>query len=185
MNIVIALLQGINVGGNRKIKMADLRQALEEIGLGSVQTYIQSGNVLFESDLGESVLRETIERKIEEAFGFSVNVIIRSADEMERIVGSCPFTPSEISEAEASGEGESLYVSLMLDSPEPVTIEKWETYCNDREDLRVNGREVYLLFKDSVRNSKLAGQLVKAGVCTMRNWKTMNKLVAMARGMRE
>lgn len=74
--VYIALLRGINVGGKNMIKMADLKRTFEALGLGRVQTYIQSGNVLFDSDEEEKTLRDRIEREIEAVFGFSVSVIL-------------------------------------------------------------------------------------------------------------
>jgi uncharacterized protein (DUF1697 family) len=117
MTIYIALLRGINVGGKNKIKMADLKQVFETIGLCEVQTYIQSGNVLFKSNEREEELRKKIEQAIEKTFGFTVSVILRTAEELECIIGNCPFSEEEVLEAEASSEVESLYVSLMANAP--------------------------------------------------------------------
>jgi uncharacterized protein (DUF1697 family) len=184
MTIYIALLRGINVGGNNMIKMADLKRTLESIGLGRVQTYIQSGNVLFESIEDETQLRKKIESQIESVFGLTIPVIIRTAAELEWIVNNCPFSEETISEAEASSEGECLYVSMLLEAPTREGLDKLHTYQNESEEYRLIGRELYLLFHNSIRNSKLANNLPKLGVhSTNRNWKTMNKLVMLSRAM--
>ncbi|MGD8192147.1 DUF1697 domain-containing protein [Brevibacillus ginsengisoli] len=186
MTIYIALLRGINVGGKNKIKMADLKRMFEEMGLSRVQTYIQSGNVLFESNEGEEALSKRLEQEIKHVFGLSISVILRAATELEQIVVNCPFTEAEIAEAEASGEGESLYVALLPQSPSEEGIQRLSTYQNENEQFRINGRDIYLLFQNSVRDSKLAAQVAKLNVpATVRNWKTTNKLVTLSKAMEE
>ncbi|MGM1048034.1 MAG: DUF1697 domain-containing protein [Bacillota bacterium] len=186
MAIYIALLRGINVGGKNMIKMAELKKMCEALGLNRVQTYIQSGNVLFESTEEESTLRKIIENEIEAVFGFSVNVIIRTSEELKKIVADNPFSEEEVAAAEASSVGECLYVSLLQEEPSSEGIERLRVYQSDNEEFRINGREVFLLFGHSVRNSKLANNLHKLNVpATVRNWKTINKLVTLASAMEE
>ncbi|MBM7691574.1 uncharacterized protein (DUF1697 family) [Peribacillus deserti] len=120
MTIYIALLRGINVGGKNKIKMTDLREALGALGLERIQTYIQSGNVLFESEEEEAVLRQRIEQQVEKVFGLSIKVILRMSEEMKKILASCPFTVKQLAEANSSSEGECLYVSMLVDVPGPI-----------------------------------------------------------------
>ncbi|MGE6256745.1 DUF1697 domain-containing protein [Heyndrickxia sporothermodurans] len=182
MTIYVALLRGINVGGHNKIKMADLRKSFEALGLTKVKTYIQSGNVLFESNDGEEALRKRIESQIEADFGFSIHVILRTAVELQSILEQCPFSREEIAEAEALDQGESLYVALLLNTPEQEHLNKLSEFRNKKEQYVIQERDIYLIFHDSVRNSKLAINLQKLNVpMTMRNWKTMNKLVALAK----
>ncbi|MBD2867338.1 DUF1697 domain-containing protein [Paenibacillus arenilitoris] len=181
MTIQIALLRGINVGGNNKIKMADLRKALEAAGLSRVQTYIQSGNVLFESDLEESALRGLIEQTIEKEFGLSIATIIRTSAELKAIAEGCPFSREEIEAAEALTDAEHLYVAMLLEEPRADRVEKLKAYDFKDDRYRIAGRDVYLLFGESVRNSKLADQLLRQlAPATVRNWKTLSKLVALA-----
>ena len=97
MTIYIALLRGINVGGKNIIKMSDLKRVFEGIGLYEVQTYIQSGNVLFKSNEEEEALRMKIEHEIAKVFGFSVPVILRTATELKQIIRNCPFSEEEAS----------------------------------------------------------------------------------------
>ncbi|MGF9979285.1 DUF1697 domain-containing protein [Viridibacillus arvi] len=182
MTIYIALLRGINVGGHNKIKMAELKQMFERMGFTRVKTYIQSGNVLFESDEKEPFILKRIVHEIKAVFGFTISVILRTSSELERITGECPFSKEEISDAEASSEGESLYVALLLEVPSQERIEGLSTFRTEYEDFRFEGREVYLLFQKSIRNSKLANNVQKLGVpVTIRNWKTMNKLTTLAK----
>lgn len=184
MTTYIALLRGINVGGKNIIKMAELKRLFESIGLSNVKTYIQSGNVLFKSAEAEEVLVIRIEKAIETTFGFSVHVILRTAAELEKIIIDCPFTEKEISEAEEASKVESLYVSLMSHEPLKEKVESLNIYTSENDRFVIIGREVFLLFKHSVRDSKLASNLHKLGVaCTVRNWKTINKLVSIARDL--
>lgn len=186
MAIYIALLRGINVGGKNIMKMVDLRRVFEVMNLSEVQTYIQSGNVLFKSDEEEEPLCKRIEHEIEEAFGFFVPVILRTAEDLERIISNCPFSAEEILEAESSSEGESLYVSLMLHAPTQEKMVCLKVYKADSDDYKIEGREVYLLFRNSIRNSKLANNLQKLDVpATARNWKTINKLYVLAKSMED
>jgi uncharacterized protein (DUF1697 family) len=108
MSIFVALLRGVNVGGKNKIKMTDLKSMFEGIGLSRVKTYIQSGNVLFESDEKEEVLRQKLEQEIESTFGFAIKVVLRTSEELKKVAENCPFVKEEIAEAEATAEGEFL-----------------------------------------------------------------------------
>lgn len=181
MSIYIALLRGINVGGRNKIKMADLRTALTEAGLHKVQTYIQSGNVLFESAEAEAALTEKIESKIKDAFGISLTVVLRTVEELERITVNCPFPAELVAEVEANARVEVLYVAMLPEAPSEDGAAKLAEAHNGDDEYRIVGRDVYMLFRQSIRDSKLAVQIAKLGVpATVRNWNTMNKLVELA-----
>ncbi|WP_336771298.1 DUF1697 domain-containing protein [Paenibacillus sp. MMO-58] len=184
MTVNIALLRGINVGGKNKIKMADLREALTAIGLQDVQTYIQSGNILFKSEENEAVLRSRIEQRIETVFGLSIKVIMRTAEELRVIAASCPFTEEQLAAAAATTQGEYLYVSMMLEEPAAEQLDKLRSFETAEELFGSKGRDLYLLFYQTVRNSKLAVKAEKLGVhSTVRNWNTINKLVTLSDGM--
>lgn len=183
MTIYIALLRGINVGGKNIIKMADLKRIFEAAGLSEVKTYIQSGNVLFKSGEEEEPLRNKIEHEIETTFGFSVSVVLRTAAELEKIILNSPFSEKEISDAEQP-DAESFYIALLASAPLQERIERLEVYRSESDEFRIVGRDVYLLFHHSIRNSKLANNLQKLDVtATVRNWKTINKLAALAKEM--
>lgn len=184
MAIYIALLRGINVGGKNIIKMAELKRIFEAIGLSEVQTYIQSGNVLFKSNEGEGSLRKKIEHEIKVVFSLSVTVVLRTYEELERIIMNCPFSKEEVLEAESSMEAESQYVALFTHAPMQEKIEHLNAYRSESDQYRIVGRDVYLLFRHSIRNSKLANNLYKLDVpSTVRNWKTINKLAALGKAM--
>ncbi|WP_374966464.1 DUF1697 domain-containing protein [Lysinibacillus sp. RS5] len=186
MTIYIALLRGINVGGHNKIIMAELRSSMEQLGLQNVKTYIQSGNILFESNEHEDILQKKIHDKIKEDFAISSVVVIRTAEELQQIVRQSPFSEEEVSEASNSSKGECLHVALLPASPTKVDRDKFLTFTNERELGVINGRDVYLLFYDSIRNSKLINNLKKLEVpATVRNWKTLMKLSNMVEELKQ
>ncbi|MDP4551563.1 DUF1697 domain-containing protein [Alkalihalobacillus macyae] len=178
MTNYIGFLRGINVGGRNKIKMADLRAMLEEMNLSNVKTYIQSGNLLFDSDQPEDSLCDRIEKQIKATFDLTVPVVLRTAKEVENIRESCPFSKEQLSKAEASSTGESLYVALLSEFPSQEAITTLSSCTFEKEDFHVHGRNVYLLFYDSIRNAKITTKLNKVdSKATIRNWKTINKLL--------
>lgn len=183
--IYIALLRGINVGGKNIVKMAELKKVFENMGFHSVQSYIQSGNVLFISDKEEEQLRVEIETIIENTFGFPVTLILRTLDELETIIAECPFTGEDITEAIASSDGEALYVSMFARNPSLKDTERLTKYNTQQDKYKISGRNIYFLFYNSIRNSKLAASLQKTDILsTSRNFKTISKLAELGKAMR-
>jgi len=182
MSIYIALVRGINVGGKNKVKMADLKRVFASLGLAKMETYIQSGNVLFEAAADEDPLRHMIERGLAETLGIPAAVILRTAGELERLIRGCPFSAAEIAEAEASNpEGECCYVNLLARPPAPEKTAYLHAFSGGEDRYLIQGRDMYLLFYRGIRNSKLAGSLQKLDAAgTVRNWKTLNRLLALA-----
>ncbi|MGE7614470.1 DUF1697 domain-containing protein [Paenibacillus sp. NPDC101420] len=179
MTTYIALLRGINVGGNKIIKMLDLKAMFQTLGFENVRTYIQSGNVVFESDEGsESLLTGVIERKIHEVFGFEVSVIIRTLAEMENVIANDPF---QLSEPE---EFKRWYVTFLPVEPSAEALDKLRTYEDGPDKVRFVGREMYVLYEVSVSQSplfKVPFDRILGMTLTARNWNTVNKLVTMGR----
>lgn len=185
MTINVAFLRGINVGGHNKIKMAELKGMFESMGFQRVQTYIQSGNVLFASEDDAETLRIQIEQEIEKVFSISITVIIRTALDLEGIIKNCPFSEEKLLKA-ASSKVETFYVSLLLDSPTQEAVEQLAAFQSESDELRIQHREVYLLLRDGIRNSRLANNLNKLNVSsTIRNWKTLNKINALAKAIED
>ncbi|WP_075620273.1 DUF1697 domain-containing protein [Paenisporosarcina indica] len=178
MTIYIAFLRGINVGGHNKIKMADLRLLLETMGLGKVQTYIQSGNVLFESSRDSEELRQQLEKQIKNEFGFSVPVILRTSAELEYIIENNPFSFDHLI------EGESIHLSLLSEYPPQKGVNHLLELHGNVDECEVKDKEIYVYLRQSIRISKLAARIQKIGVpSTSRNWKTVKKLEIMAKEM--
>jgi uncharacterized protein (DUF1697 family) len=157
----IALLRGINVGGNRIIKMADLRDMFVAAGAREVQTYIQSGNVVFSHPQPTAA---RFEKVIARETGFDVPVILRTADEFAALAH--PFENAD-----------HVYVYFCAVAPALART----LVGTPPEALSVKGREVFVYLPDGAGRSKLAGALGKAlPAATARNWRTVQQLSAMA-----
>lgn len=176
MPVYAALLRGVNVGG-KKVNMAQLKLVCESLGLRRVQTYINSGNVLFESGDAAETLTPRIEKEIEAVFGFPVAVIVRTTAELERAVSVNPFAD------EGSPEQLHLHVGYLAEVPSPDKLERIQRYVNDDDRFRVIGKDMYIMLRNGVRDSKLAAGVPKIGTVTLRNWNTANKLYALAKAM--
>lgn len=178
MSVYIALLRGINVGGKNKIKMSELKDALEAIELRRVRTYIQSGNVLFESAEGPKCLCRRIEDQIQAVFGIASTVVLRTAEELQMVVRNCPYGGGALK------EGESIHVSLLTEVPTQERVMRLLDGESGADEWCLNGREIYALFRQSVLDSRLARNIQKLGNCvTTRNLNTIHKLVALASDM--
>lgn len=178
MTIYVALIRGINVGGKNKVPMADLKSALSAIGLDKVQTYIQSGNVLFESKDEAETLRPRIEGEIHKAFGIPATVVLRTAEQLKRIIANCPYLASSLL------DGESIQVSVLTEAISQKAVEILSSNGTDIDEYHIHGEEIYFLFRQSVLDSKLAKSLQKLGeTVTSRNWNTIIKLEALVHAM--
>jgi uncharacterized protein (DUF1697 family) len=170
----VAFLRGINVGGKNKIKMETLREILGALGFQNVRTYINSGNVIFET--AENVDKEfaaNIESAIEKEFGLKIKTIVRTIDEIENIVKNNPFAGQFENDKE-------LHV-FFLD--EELPAEKREfLLSNNRENEQyfVRNKEIFCLLRVSVLNSLMSkdyiGKKLKVSA-TARNWRTVNKIL--------
>ena len=179
MNTYIALLRGINVGGNKIIKMQDLKAMFQSLEFHNVRTYIQSGNVIFESDTAElDIMGGMIEQRIKDVFGFEVSVIIRTVEELEQAIGNNPFTLLE------QEDFKRLYVTFLASEPSPGALEKLAPYVDGPDKIRFVGKEMYVLYEVSVSKSalfKVPMDKILGMPSTTRNWNTLNKLVGLGR----
>ncbi|HEX2960340.1 MAG TPA: DUF1697 domain-containing protein [Ignavibacteriales bacterium] len=172
----IAFLRAINVGGHNKVKMDDLRNLFESLQLSNVETFINSGNVLFDSKAKD---KETLEEKIEKAlfntFGFEIKTFIRTADELSDIAGYVPFNYNE-----ADTESAHLVIGFLSEVPPPDSENKLQPFRTETDDFRVYGKEVYWLCRTGFSDSKFsAAKLEKVfGMqATFRNSSTILKLI--------
>jgi len=172
MTTFVALLRGINVGGNRKVAMADLRAIFLEAGCEGAQTYIQSGNVIFESPRTEEDLRLALERGIESATGFTVPVVMRTAAELAAVVEDNPFPDADPAR---------LVVAFLGAPPDPEVLKALESTAVGDEALVSRGRDLYLHLPGGFGRSRLAQSLgTVAPATTARNWRTVTKLLELA-----
>lgn len=173
--VYILLLRGINVGANNRVPMKQLEQRLKELGFERSMTYIQSGNILIDTDMSAQACKSWFVELLHEEFHVSVPVLIRTAEELAAIVTDTPF-PTE--------DGTRLNVSFMeraLTQEETAHLSKFQD-LPDRYAL--HGKDVYLYLGQSVRDSKLALYLPKVGdSSTIRNWNTTVKLLELARNL--
>lgn len=179
MPTYIALLRGINVGGNNIIKMQDLRDMFQSLGYENVRTYIQSGNVIFEHDVtDQQVLIDDMERQIQETFGFEVRVIVRTQEELEQMIAANPFAGIE---PEAY---KHLYVSFLLKEPSAEGVDRLRPYGEGPDRISFTAREMYTLYGISASQSELFKVPVDKWLgtpLTARNWNTVNKLLALCK----
>ncbi len=177
MATYISMLRGINVGGNKKIKMEQLRKSFEALGFEQVKTYIQSGNVVFKTGrVSPITLSKKIEVRILGDFGFSVSVISRTVDEMAKAIESNPFLK------EPGIDPQKLHVAFLSDAPAPEALKKLETLTTAPDKSRCCGKEVYLYLPNGVSQSfwmKTPLDRVLSVVTTTRNWRTVNTLHQM------
>jgi uncharacterized protein (DUF1697 family) len=175
--IYISMLRGINVGGNKKIKMEQLRKSFEVLGFEQVKTYIQSGNVVFKTGkISPTTLSKRIEARILADFGFSVSVISRTVDEMTKAIEGNPFLK------ERGIDPQTLHVAFLADAPAPDALKKLETLTTAPDKSHCCGKEVYLYLPNGVSKSfwmKTPLDRVLSVVTTTRNWKTVNTLHQM------
>ena len=171
----VALLRGINVGGKNKLPMAELRDIFTAAGCTAVQTYIQSGNVVFEASqaLAQQV-PEIITRSIHERFGYDTAVVMRSGEELRQVAASNPF--------DTSGDPRFLQVAFLEDTPNEEALSRLDPERSPPDAFEVRGREVYLHYPNGVAGSKLTNEYLAAQLqtaSTMRNWRTVLTLLEM------
>ena len=179
MTRYVSILRGINVGGKRKILMADLKKLYQNLGFSNIITYIQSGNVVFNSMKQEDdkALALQIEQSIEKAYGFAVPVIVRTVDEMKNIVSANPFFQ------ESSTEVERLHLTFLKDSPPTEKIEHLQSMDFTPDAFAITGKDVFVYCSGKYSDTKLSNQYLENKLkttATTRNWKTVQKLLALA-----
>jgi uncharacterized protein (DUF1697 family) len=178
MTTYIALLRGINVSGKYKIKMADLRAELSGLDYQNLQTYIQSGNIVFEApEQTAHELEEAIAARIQEAFGYEVPVLVMPAQELAEIAAQQPFL------AEAEEDGGKVLFTILQKGPDQERLDQLLEQDYGSERFVVNGRTVYLHCPNGYGRAKLNNNFLerKFGVpATTRNWKTVKRLLEIA-----
>ena len=169
----IALLRGINVSGQKIIKMSELKLLFEEMGFQDVQTYIQSGNVIFSSkEKSGKKLEAKISASIKNKFGFDVPVIVINPKEIEYVLKNNPF----IQKKKAV---EKLYVTFLSETPSVENINKISRNNYSPEEYIIEGKHIYLFLPNGAGKAKLNNNLFENKLKvdgTSRNWKTIQKL---------
>ena len=169
------LLRGINVSGHRKVPMKELKTLLESTRFEKVQTYIQSGNVTFESDENAEQLQKIAETSIKEHFGFVVKCLVLTADEFVHVFNQHPYYKQGLPE-------EKLYYTLLFDAPSPEKILLLKEVKAAGEHFQLKEKTLYFYYENGYGNAKISNPIVEQKLkvfATTRNWKTMKTLVEM------
>ncbi len=176
MTVWIALLRGVNVGGHRKVPMADLRRVVAALPATDVRTYVQSGNVVFGSPRRrEADVVAAVEGALAAEFGFPIDVIARSAADLAAVLTANPLLADDRDPAR-------LHVTFLPRPPKAGAVDPGLQRVGADEYVLV-GRDLYLYTPDGIGRSKLVTVLSdrRLGVAgTARNWRTVTTLAAMA-----
>lgn len=176
-----ALLRGVNVGGNKIIKMEQLRTLCESLGLSGAQTYLQSGNIVFRSEeKSREKLARRIEDGIEKKFGFEARVVVRSSADLRRVIEKNPFGTGK-------PRNPSLLQVMFLDGkPEVRAFAELRSSYSGPEEMHIGGEELYLYYPNGSGRSKLTNDLIQRKLQvtgTARNWNTVEKLFQLTEGL--
>ncbi len=176
-DVHVALLRGINVGGRHKLPMKSLATMFVDTGCSRVQTYIQSGNVVFaaESELARRI-PAIIADRIAADFGFTPPVMTRTAAELGEIIRGNPFLEQGVDKS-------SLHVAFLADLPDPARVAKLDPERSPGDTFIVRGREIYFSCPAGLARTKLSNTYFDsklATISTMRNWRTTLKLLEMS-----
>lgn len=172
----IAFLRAINVGGNHVVKMDVLRRFFESLGFSKVETFIASGNVVFETNTGNpKTLERKVEKKLHEALGYEVTTFVRTDAEIAAIAQYQPFRQSEIDRAVA------LNIAFLVDPLNEAATRKLLAFKTDIDDFHVHGRELYWLCRKKQSESTFSNASMEKALgvrSTFRGANTIKKLAA-------
>src|SRR5258708_1595203 len=172
----VAFLRAINVGGHT-VKMDYLRSLFAGIGFANVETFIASGNVIFDSKSRNTMsLEQTIEKHLRKILGYEVRTFVRATSELAELVDFKPF-----SEAELNAAGNTLYVGFLADKPSNEAKKKVMSLSGPTDDFAVRGRELYWLIRTSFSESTVSGGLLEKTLgmpATLRNVNTVRRIAA-------
>ena len=175
----VALLRGLNVGGKNKLPMLDLRAMFTLAGCEAVETYIQSGNVVFRAGAALATrIPGLIANAIEERFDFRVPVVLRTVDELREVVASNPFL-------DVLDDTKTLHVAFLADTPEDDRVAQLDPDRSPPDAFRVRGREIFLQCPSGLARTRLTNSYFDsklATISTVRNWRTVLTLLRMAEG---
>ncbi|MGE5943124.1 MAG: DUF1697 domain-containing protein [Flavobacteriales bacterium] len=174
MKTYIALLRGINVGGHKKVPMATLRELLTKCGLKNVQTYIQSGNVIFKSSEKANALEEIIKKSILDYFGFEVSVIAKTPEELQTILDDCPFQKDK---------KEHSFFIILNKIPDAELVKDTQQISYENEEIIIKKDALYFYCSIGYGKSKFNMNTFERKlkvIGTSRNYNTMIKLLSLS-----
>jgi len=178
MKTYIALLRGINVSGQKLIKMDLLKTVLKELEYQNIRTYIQSGNIVFDyKETDTKNLEQQITAHIEKHFGFQVPVTILTVDNLKAIISQNPYSKRDLTDPAQP------YVAFLSETPTKEGVTVLDTVKFGDDEYTIQGKSMYVLYAQSAGTSKLSNSAIENKLkvkSTMRNWKTVHKLIEMA-----
>jgi uncharacterized protein (DUF1697 family) len=171
----VALLRGINVGGNNMLPMKELAQIFSDAGCTGVRTYIQSGNVIFDAPAGAPGICDGIKARIEKRYGYRVPLILRTSAQLRKTIRDNPYL-------KAGADEKALHVYFLADSPTASAIAALDPGRSAPDVFHLRGQEIYLYLPNGMARTKLTNAYFDSKlstVCTARNWATVLKLSEM------
>ena len=176
MAVHVAMLRGINIGGRRRVPMAELRTLLSDAGYEDVRTYVQSGNIVLTSSAKAAEVEGDLRTLICERFGFDVPVVVRSRTQLKRVIELDPID-------DAADDPKRYQVTFLAGKLPADVATRLQERMIESERFVVRGREIYTWHPEGVARSKLAGAIADKGLgvtATARNWTTVTTLLEMA-----
>ncbi|EHK78544.1 hypothetical protein SM0020_08496 [Sinorhizobium meliloti CCNWSX0020] len=173
MPVYVALLRAVNVGGTGKLAMADLKAVCDELGFAGAKTFIQSGNVVFRSDLPEPAVQAKLEQALAAKMGKAPGVLLRSRRQLDDIAARA--------ERFLDAKRNLLLITFLPEPPPADALDK--LVAPDGEEVRIDGREIYVHYPNGSGRSKLKLPALRPG--TARNLNTIRKLAEMAAAMED
>lgn len=169
------MLRGINVSGQKKIKMDDLRQHFNAMGFENVATYIQSGNIVFDySHAKTAFIQDSIENMIQKKYSWAVPAIVKTTDEIKRAIEKNPFTAEKV---------DMLYITFLAEKPKKESIDALNILNHEPEEFIIRDNIIYLYSPLGYGRAKMNNNFFENKLkvsATTRNWKTVNKLFDMS-----
>ncbi len=174
-----ALLRGVNLGSTRKVAMADLRRVLESSGLEEVETYLRSGNVVFDSKENDrSLLLDRLEGLLAAEFGFDIPMVVVTAEELSRVVDANPYA------GPAAADPTKVHVTFLEPMPAPTAWRDVKAQNFGEERFEVGETWIYLHLPNGMGRASLPAALDRAigdAVATTRNWRTVLRVAQFTR----
>ena len=178
MPIFVGLLRAVNLAGKNMVSMTELRDLMSKLGMEDVRTLLQSGNVIFRSDIrSPAKVEKVLEDGVEKRFGLKTEFFVRTVEEMNELVSANPFP------REAKQDPGHLVVGFLKGAPDSAAVTALQKAIVGREVVRAVGRHSYTVFPDGIGRSKLTSAMVEKKLGTRgtgRNWNTVLKLQAIA-----
>lgn len=178
MNTFISMLRGINVSGQKKIRMQELRALYRSLGLDNVRSYVQSGNVIFDTPESDPAkLAGAIQNQIQQTFGYAVPVFIRTPADFQRIIAGNPFLNGR------NEDPAKLYVTFLYQLPSPEKLNTLAAPNQSSDEFVIGEQEIFLYCPTGYGRTKLSNQFFEKKLqvpATTRNWKSVNALHTLA-----